>query len=234
MLTFLKRWLPFLLILAGLAVFFYFDLSQLMNFTQLKYQRFALLAWTESHYAEAVLIYMLVYILAVAISIPGAVFFTIISGFLFGVILGTLYVVVSATLGAMCVFLSVKTALEPWISKKTHPWINKMRVGFQKDAFQYLIFLRLAPLFPFWVVNIVPSLMGVRTSTFFLTTFIGIIPGSFVYVLAGNGLGQILDQNKTPNLGILLTPPVFIPLLALALLSLLPTLLKWKKGKRHE
>lgn len=234
MLTFLKRWLPLLLILAGLAVFFYFDLSQLMNFTQLKSQRFALLAWTESHYAQAVLIYMLVYILAVAISIPGAVFFTIISGFLFGVILGTLYVVVSATLGAMCVFLSVKTALEPWISKKTNYWIKKMRIGFQKDAFQYLIFLRLAPLFPFWVVNIVASLMGVRTSTFFLTTFIGIIPGSFVYVLLGNGLGQILDQNNAPNLGILLTPPVFIPLLALALLSLLPTLLKWKKGKRHE
>lgn len=234
MLTFLKRWLPVLLILAGLAVFFYFDLSQFMNFTQLKSQRVALLAWTESHYAQAVIIFILVYILAVAICIPGAVFFTIISGFLFGVFLGTLYVVVSATIGAMCVFLSVKTALEPWISKKTNHWINKMRIGFQKGAFQYLIFLRLAPIFPFWVVNIVPSLLGVRTSTFFLTTFIGIIPGSFVYVLLGNGLGQILNQNKTPNLSILFTPSVFTPLVALALLSLLPTLLKWKKGNQHE
>lgn len=204
-----------------------------MNFTQFKSQRVALLTWTESHYVQAVLIYMLVYILAVAISIPGAVFFTIIGGFFFGVILGTLYVVVSATIGAMCVFLSVKTALEPWISKKSNHWINKMRSGFQQGAFQYLIFLRLAPLFPFWVVNIVPSLLGVRTSTFLLTTFIGIIPGSFVYVLLGHGLGQILDQNKTPNLGILFTSPVFTPLLALAILSLLPTLIKWKKGKRH-
>ena len=84
MLTFLKRWLPLLLILAGLAVFFYFDLSRFMNFTQLKSQRVALLAWTETHYAQAILIYMFVYILAVAISIPGAVFFTIIGGFLFG------------------------------------------------------------------------------------------------------------------------------------------------------
>ena len=134
----------------------------------------------------------------------------------------------------MLLFLAVKTALEPWMSKKTNHWIQKMRTGFKRGAFQYLIFLRLVPIFPFWVVNIVSSLLGVRLSTFFLSTIVGIIPGSFVYVLIGNGLGQLLDQNKNPNLSIIFTLPVFIPLIALALLSLFPIILKWIKGNRHE
>ena len=179
----------------------------------------------------AVLLYMLLYITAVAVSFPGASYITLAGGFLFGVIPGTIYVVISATIGALFLFLAVKTALEPWIAKKANRWVGKMRAGFQQDAFQYLLTLRLVPLFPFWVVNIIPGLLGVRTSTFLTATFIGIIPGTFVYVLLGKGLGYLFDQNQTPNLSIIFEPPILIPLIALALLSLIPTLYKRLKVK---
>jgi len=227
----MKRWLPLTILLIGLGAFFYFDLSQFLNFATLKQHRQALLSWTEAHYFITVLGYIIIYILAVAVSIPGAIFLTLVGGFLFGIVFGTLYVLISATLGATLIFLAVRTALEPWMAKKTTQWIEKMRYGFQQSAFQYLLFLRLVPLFPFWVVNIVPALLGVKTRTFMLATFIGIIPGSVVYVTLGNGLGSIFDQNETPNLGIIFEAPVLLPLLGLAFLSLVPIIYKWMKRK---
>lgn len=228
---FAKRWFALFFLLLGLAAFFYFDLNRYFNFNELKAHRESLNAWTQSHYVETVFAYIFLYIVAVALSIPGATFLTLVGGFLFGIILGTVYVVISATLGALCVFLAVRTALEPWIVKKANRWVEKMRLGFQQGAFRYLLVLRLVPLFPFWVVNIVPGLLGVRTSTFFITTLVGIIPGSFVYVLLGNGLGHLFDQNLTPNLRIIFEPQILLPLIALAVLSFIPTLYQRQKGK---
>lgn len=227
----IKQWLPLVILLIGLGVFFYLNLDRYLTFSVLKQHHQTLLSWTETHYFLAVLIYIISYCLAVAISIPGATFLTLIGGFLFGIIFGTLYVLISATLGATFIFLAVRIALEPWMAKKTNLWIAKMRGGFQEGAFQYLLFLRLVPLFPFWVVNIVPALLGVRTRTFMIATFLGIIPGSIVYVTLGNGLGHIFDQNQTPNLGIIFDPPVLLPLLGLAFLSLVPIMYKWMKRK---
>lgn len=167
---------------------------------------------------------MMLYILAVAISIPGAVFLTLAGGFLFGVLWGVLLVVISATLGATLLFFAVRTALGEWLSKKASGWISRMRQGFQHNAFSYLLTLRLIPLFPFWVVNIVPALLNVSAKTFISATFIGIIPGSTVYVLVGNGLSQVFASNQTPNLGIIFEPRVLGPLLALAALSLIHAL----------
>lgn len=107
-----------------------------------------------------------------------------------------------------------------------------MQQGFQENAFSYLLFLRLVPIFPFWLVNIVPALLGISKQTFVIATFLGIIPGSFIYVLVGNGLGHVLDANKTPNLRIIFDPEVLIPLLALALISLIPVGYKHFKNKK--
>ena len=231
MFVFIKRWSLLIILLLGFAAFFYFQLDHYLNFETLKSQRETLLAWTQTHYFTAALCYMLIYIIAVAISIPGATFLTLAGGFMFGILFGTVYVVISATIGSICVFLAVRTALEPWISKMASPWIEKMRAGFQQGAFQYLMILRLIPLFPFWVVNIVPGLLGVRLSTYAITTFLGIIPGAFVYALLGNGLGHIFDRNETPNLQIIFEPQILVPLLALAVLSCLPALYKRVKRK---
>jgi uncharacterized membrane protein YdjX (TVP38/TMEM64 family) len=110
-----------------------------------------------------------------------------------------------------------------------------MRKGFNDNAFQYLLSLRLIPVIPFWVVNIVPAALGVQLKTYILATFLGIILGSFVYVTIGNGLGHLFDLGQTPDLGIIFEPQILLPLIGLAVLSFIPSIyksLKDKKAKR--
>lgn len=228
----LIRWLPLLVLILGLASYFYFDLGSFFSFQSLKDNRETLLQWKENHWLWTILGFMGVYFLVVSFSIPGAVFFTLAGGFLLGPIWGTLCVVTSATLGACTIFIAVQTSLGSWLKGKAAPWFSKMEKGFKENGFSYLLFVRLVPIFPFWVVNIVPALLDMQLKSFAIATFIGIIPGSFVYVLAGNGLGAILDQDKTPNLGIILEPPVLIPILCLAALSLVPIIYKKIKKNR--
>jgi uncharacterized membrane protein YdjX (TVP38/TMEM64 family) len=230
---FLKRWSLLVILILGLCAFFYFDLQRYLNFTTIKQHREIWMNWTDQHYLSAVAIFMLIYITAISVSFPGAVFLTLIGGFLFGPWLGTIYVVTSATIGASLVFFAVKIALEPWMKKRTGKWIEKMRAGFQKGAVQYLLILRLMPIFPFWVVNIVPALLGIRASIFIFTTFFGIIPGSFIYTLLGSGLGDIFDKNETPNLHIIYEPRIIIPLFILVLLSFSPKIYTLLKRKKH-
>lgn len=227
----LLRWLPLALLIAAFILFYYAGFQHYLSFDYLKQHRAALLDWTNTHYATAVICYMFIYIIAVAISIPGATFLTLTGGFLFGIWWGTLYVVLSATIGSLGVFTAVRLVFDSWAAERAASWTAKMREGFQRGAIQYLLVLRLVPLFPFWAVNIAAALLGVSTLIFTLTTFIGIIPGSFVYVLLGNGLGYLFDRNETPNLHIIFEPAILFPLLGLAVLSLLPSLYQWLKGK---
>lgn len=221
-----SRIIPLLMLIVAIGLAFYFRLDRYLSFDNLKQHRHALLAWTNQHYIVTVLSFMALYIVAVALSLPGAVFLTLTSGFLFGIILGTIYTVVSATLGSTAVFIVVRFSLGEWLEQKAYSWAKKMQKGFQNNAFQYLLFLRLVPLFPFWVVNIVPAVFNVRLPIFMLTTFLGIMPGSFVYVLLGNGLGHIFDKGQTPNLGIILEPQILAPLVGLGILALIPTIYK--------
>lgn len=213
------------------ASFFYFHLYHFLTFNALKDYRQQLLNWTETHYLATVVSFIGLYIIAVAASIPGAVFLTLGGGFLFGVVLGTVYVVIAATLGAVVLFLAVKTTLGPWFAKRASGWVKKFEQGFKKNAFNYLLTLRFIPLFPFWLVNIASALLDVPLSTFVCATVLGIIPGSLVYVLLGNSLGYVFDRGQTPNLGIIFTLPILLPLIALGLLSLLPIAYKSLKGK---
>lgn len=230
----IKRLLPLMLLILALLMFFLFHLDRYLSFETLRSHRTLLLAWTQTHYLWAVICYMAIYIMAVAISIPGAVFFTLIGGFLFGIFWGTLYVLISATLGATLLFLAVQTALGEWLSKSATNWIVRMQRGFQQNAFQYLLVLRFIPIFPFWAVNIVPALLGVRSRVFITATFIGIMPGSIVYVMLGNGLGHIFNKKETPELNIIFEPQIFLPLVGLAFLALLPVIYKFVKGKQHD
>ncbi len=219
-------WLPLILLLGLLIVFFSLRLDRYVSFSSLQEHRNLLLDWSKAHYFSSVLLFMGCYTLAVAVSIPGAVFLTLAGGFLFGVFWGTFLVVVSATLGATAVFFAVRTSLGQWLSQSAASWLGRMRHGFQENAFSYLLTLRLFPLFPFWVVNIVPALLAVEAKTYILATFIGIIPGSFVYVLVGNSLSHVFSTNQTANLGVLFSAQVLIPLLALTALALAPLLYK--------
>jgi len=232
--TQVKRWGLLAILSVLLGLFFYFHLYRYLSFDSLKMHRLVLINWTHQHYFQTIVSFMVIYTLSVAISIPGALFLTLMAGFLFGPLTGTLVVISSATLGAFIVFMAVELALREWVLKRASKWLQVMEKGFQKNAFSYLLFLRLVPIFPFWLVNIVPALLGISKRIFVIATFVGIIPGSFVYVLVGNGLGHIFDTNATPNLSIIFDPDVFIPLLALAFLSLVPVGYKYFKDKKKK
>jgi len=229
----IKRWGLAALLLGLLGLFFYLNLYRYLSFDSLKMHRAILVDWTHQHFFQAILGFMLIYTVAVAISIPGAAFLTILSGFLFGPLIGSIIVVIAATLGAYIVFIAVELAFHDWVEKKAAKWLQSMKQGFQDNAFSYLLFLRLVPVFPFWLINIVPALLGMSKRIFITATFIGIIPGSFVYTLVGNGLGHVFDANKIPTLSIIFEPEILIPILALAVLSLVPVAYKrfnqWKR-----
>jgi uncharacterized membrane protein YdjX (TVP38/TMEM64 family) len=226
------RMTPLMLLILCLALFFYFQIYDYLTFSALKAHRQTLLIWTLKNHLLAVFSFMAVYIISVAISIPGAVFITVLAGFLFGPIWGTFYVVISATIGAAIIFLATRTALAGLLTTKAGPATHQFEKGFQRNAFSYLLFLRFIPLFPFWLINIVPAILNVRFSTFILATFIGIIPGSFVFVLIGNGVNSVFTKNSTPDISVISKPEIILPLIALGVLSLMPILYKKYIAKR--
>ncbi len=228
----LRRFGPLLILSLILFLFFYLHLDNYLSFESLKSNRTVLMAWTTTHLALSLGAFFVVYVISVAASIPGAWFLTLVAGFLFGPALGTGIVVISASMGALIIFLAVKYAFRDWFTEKTSRWLKAMEHGFQVNAFSYLLFLRFVPLFPFWLVNIIPALLGVQTQTFFVATLLGIIPGSLVYVLVGHGLGHVFDANQTPNLVLIKDPVVLLPLIALGALALVPIIYRQLKNRR--
>lgn len=218
--------------LVGMAVFFYFDLGQYLTFSALKVHRHQLLEFVQANMLLAVLIYMGLYIVVVALSLPGGAVMTITGGFLFGSVLGTVQVVIAATVGATILFLTARLALGDTLKKKAGPWLKKLESGFNEDALNYILVLRLVPLFPFFVVNLVPAFLNVGTRVYILGTFIGIIPGTFVYASIGSGIGSVFEAGNEFSAKGLLTPDIVIALVGLGVLSLLPVLYKKVKAKK--
>ena len=177
--------------------------------------------------------FMAVYALVAAFSIPGGAILTITAGFLFGPFIGTCYVVVGATLGACALFLAARTAFADLLRAKAGAAIQKMEAGFKENALNYLLVLRLVPLFPFFVVNLVPAFLGVPLRVYVIGTFIGIIPGTFVYSLVGNGLGAIFDRGEVPDLGTIFQPQFLAPILGLAVLAVIPVIYKKLKARKE-
>ncbi|MGZ8995703.1 MAG: TVP38/TMEM64 family protein [Rhodospirillales bacterium] len=220
------RLVPIAVIAAGFAAFFAFDLDRFLSLEALKHNREGLVDWRSGHEALAAIAFVAAYALVVAFSLPGAVWMTIAAGFLFGAFAATIYVVIAATVGATAIFLAARYAFGDLLRAKAGSAIRKMEAGFRENALSYLLFLRLVPIFPFWLVNLVPAFLGVPLATFVIGTFFGIIPGSIVYTLVGNGLGAVLEAGGTPELGLIFAPEILAPIVGLALLSLLPVAYK--------
>jgi len=214
--------LPLLILLLGLAAFFYFRLYTYLSFTSLKTYHDVLQNLVKNNFIFAALVFVLIYVVLVAISAPGAIFLTIFGGFLFGPVWGTLLVAIGATLGAAIIFVAARTALRDFLYQKAGGWLQKISNGFKDNAISYMLFLRLVPLFPFWLVNIVPAFLEIDFSTFVWTTFVGILPGTFVYIMLGNGIGVLFAQGKTPDVGIIFKPAILIPIVGLGILALVP------------
>ena len=205
-----------LVIALAIGAFFYFDLGQFLSLAALKDNRDHLLAFTEANYVGAAALFVLCYIAVTGLSLPGAVILTLAGGFLFGSVFGTLLVNLGATSGATLAFLAARYMLRDWVEQKFGKWLDPLQQGFAKNAFNYLITLRLIPLFPFFVINLVSGLTRMNVGTYMVATSLGIIPGSFVYAYAGRQLGTInsLKEIASPN--------VIAAFVLLGLLALLP------------
>ena len=217
-----RRVLPLALILAGIAVFFIFDLGSYLSLESLAEHRATLTRFVAEHEFLAAAVFVLLYALAISLSIPGGLVLTITGGFLFGSWLGACLVVIGATVGAAGIFLAARSALGHLLRRRAGPWLTRMEQGFRRNALSYLLFLRLMPVFPFFVVNLVAAFMGVSLRTFVIGTFFGIIPATFVYASIGAGLGAVLDQGSELELADAVQPEVVIGLGGLAILALLP------------
>lgn len=228
----LKKYIPIVILILGFIAVYFSGLLDYLSFETLKMHRKSLIDFVNNHYLLSSLSYILLYILAIAFSIPGGVFLTILGGFLFPQPLSTIYVVFSATIGATLLFLAAKTAFRDFFQKRVKGFLKKMEKGFQENSASYLLFLRFVPLFPFWLVNLAPAFFGVTLRTFIWTTFVGIIPGSFVYAQAGAGLGAIFDTDNTFSLNAILNWKMKIALVCLAIFSLVPIIIKKIRKKR--
>ncbi len=228
----LRRLWPVGLIVAALALVLAFDLHSYLSLGALKENRESLKLFVGEHFLLAVLTFMALYAAATALSVPGALVLTVAGGFLFGDVLATALVVVAATLGATAVFLAARTALGDSLRRRAGPWMARMEAGFRDNAFSYLLVLRLVPLFPFFVVNLVPAFLGVSLRTYVVATLIGIVPGTYVYALVGAGLGSVFAQGGDLSLDNVLTAEVVGALVGLSLLSLLPVAYKRWRGRR--
>ena len=240
----LKKSLP-LIILAGLiGAAFYFDLHTYLSLQTVAENREALTGFVESNIVVAIAAFIAIYVVVVALSLPGGALMTITSGFLFGPLLGGLVAVVGATIGATIIFLIAKTSFGEPLAARAGPWLEKLRDGFQKDALSYLLFLRLVPAFPFWLVNLAPAVLGVGLTTYAVGTFLGIIPGTFAFAFVGAGLDSIIEAQQASfdacvadkgadggctfalDPGSLLTPEILIAFAALGVVALIPVVIR--------
>jgi uncharacterized membrane protein YdjX (TVP38/TMEM64 family) len=223
-----RRLVPVVLLAAAWIAFMLAGGYRYLTFAALAENRQWLCTLVERWGIASALCYIAVYGVLVALSVPGGLVLTIAGGFLFGTWIGALCAVIGATLGATGVFLAARAGLAG-LTRRAGPLVAKLEAGFRADAFNYLLVLRLVPIFPFWLVNLVPALVGVKLRTFFFATLIGIVPATVIFASLGSGLGSVVAQ---PDAGIILRPSLLFPILGLAVLALIPVAYRRWRGKR--
>lgn len=234
----IKRLLPLGILVAVVIGFFATGLHKQLSFDQIAINYGLLTGFVAEQPILSALAMVAIYALATALSFPAAWLFTVSAGLVFGWATGGFLVVFGATLGACALYLTARYALADFFKQRAGGVLTKMADGFRDDATSYMLFLRLAPIFPFALVNVVPGILGVRLTTFAWTTFVGIIPGVIAYAFAGEGLRSIVaeradacaagvapcGQALTP--GDLVTPQILIAFALLGTVSLMPVVLK--------
>ena len=224
-----NKWIKLAIVAAfAVAIIAFFALGgqQYLTLDTIKANRDALKSFASAHLLLALAIAFAVYALAVACSLPGALILSLTCGFLFGRWLGAAVIVSAATLGATLVFLAARYLFADWARSKLGSLGQKINDGFSENAFSYMLFLRLVPAFPFFLVNLAPALTNIKLSTYVLATAIGIIPGSFVFANLGETLGTI------DSLSGLVSKKTLLAFVLLGLLALLPVIIKKVKSRR--
>ncbi|MGZ3410465.1 MAG: TVP38/TMEM64 family protein [Xanthobacteraceae bacterium] len=245
----LHRYIPLALILLATVVVFASGLQRYLTLEALVHHRMTIDTFVYSHAPLAVAIYIGLYVAVVALSIPGAAILTISGGLLFGTIVGGSAAICGATIGATIIFLVARTALGEWLFRGAGPLAAKLAAGFREEAFSCLLFLRLIPLFPFWLVNLVAALAGVSLMPFIVATAIGIIPLAYLGAYLGAGLDTILaeqigaynvcraigrsDCRLDINLSDIATPQMIAALCVLCLFVLAPVIIRRVRSLGH-
>jgi uncharacterized membrane protein YdjX (TVP38/TMEM64 family) len=218
-------------LMALLVALRFTPLGGLLSLETLARHRETLDGFVAGNLAAAAAAYLAAYVAVVAFSLPGATVMTLAGGLLFGAALATALAVAAATVGATVVFLLARRIFGEAALAKLGPRAAQLAAGLRREAVSYLLVLRLVPLFPFWLVNLVPAFSGVRLAVFVLTTLFGILPGTAVFALAGAGLGEVLAVGGEFEIGRVLTPQILAALLGLAALSLAAIPLRRRFGK---
>jgi len=228
----LRPLLPLLALLAVLALVWTSGIAHDFSWQGLARHHAALTAWVAAHPLVAPLVYTGFYIAVAALCLPEAALVTVAGGLLFGTLLGGVLAVIGATLGSVVLFLAARNALAGSFVRRGGTVLARTRSALQRDGFSYLLAIRLIPVFPFWLVNLAAAVGGMRLLPFTSATLIGIVPGTLVFASLGEGLGTVLAQGRRPDLMVVLSLPVLLPLLALAVLSLLPVAWRHWKARR--
>ena len=236
--TSLVRYLPLLVVACGLAFGYAMGWHHYLSLEFLAESRDSLKASVADNPLLAPLVFVLLYALAVAFSFPAASVLTVFAGFLFGWLLGGALVAVAATAGATAIFLAARTAFGDFLKRRVGDRVGKLAKGFEENAFSYLLVLRLAPIFPFFVINIAPAFFNVRPRDYVAATFIGILPGTFAYAYLGEGVDSVLtaarEAGREVRLSDLVTTEITLAFVALALVAAIPTVVRSLRGKSRD
>lgn len=200
-----------------IGTFFAFDLGHYLSLPQLQARQTELAALVDRHFVSAALLFVAVYVVSTALSLPGASLLTLAGSAVFGVVWGLLLVSFASSIGATLAFLSARFLLRDWVERRFGDKLASLQAGMKKEGALYLLSLRLIPIFPFFLVNLLMGLTPIRVSTYYWVSQLGMLPGTFVYVLAGSELANLTST------GNILSPGLMV---ALTLLGLMPMLLK--------
>lgn len=230
----LAKRLPIIVIVL-VAVFGFIYLRDYLTFDVLAENRESLIGFRDDNYVATVLAFIAAYTVVVAFSLPGATIMTLTGGFLFATFPGALFNVTGATLGAIGIFLAARWGFGEALGKKlegSEGIVRNIKDGIDENQWSMLFLIRLVPAVPFFLANLIPSVVGVPLSRFAISTFIGIIPGAVVYTSVGAGLGEVFARGETPNLGIIFEPHILLPIIGLCVLAALPIVIKAVRGKK--
>ena len=227
-----RRHLFLVVVFLCLAVGLWLGFRDVLRFEVLAENRAALLALRDAHYVAAVAGFVTLYTVIVAFSLPGATLATLTGGFLFGLFPGVVFNILAATCGAAGLFLAARWGLGDWLARRldnSEGRVQRIKRGIDDNQWSMLFLIRLLPVVPFFVANLLPALLGVPFHRFVISTALGIVPGALIYTSVGAGLGDVFEQGGAPDVSIIFEPRVLLPILGLCALVLLPILLKARR-----
>jgi len=221
------KWLLAIVVVVAVVAFFYFDLGQWLSLENLKIQQTALSAYVEDHFVFSILVFFALYVAVAAFSLPGATILTLAGGAIFGLLTGFVIISFASSIGALLAFLGARFLFRDAIKKRFADKLAPIEKGIKKDGAFYLLSLRLVPLFPFFVVNLLMGLTNLPARTFYFFSQLGMIPGTLAFVYAGTQLAKIQSVKDVLSPG-LITAFVILGLLPITMRKLL----QWFKEKK--